>query len=536
MLANKLREMLHSNNLEFIMEAHSGLSARIVKNTGFSGIWASGLSLSASLGLRDSNEASWTQLLEILTQMKDASNLPILFDGDTGFGNFNNFRLLCKKLVERDIAGVCIEDKLFPKTNSFVNGESQKLEDIERFALKIKAGRSAVGDNLVIVARLESFITGRGIQDALNRAEAYANAGADAILVHSKLADVSQIQEFMNYWRASRFSKTPIIIVPTKYYSTPTEVFKHIGISLVIWANHNMRASIKAMEETSMEIFKSQSLMGVEGNIATVNHVFDLQNQSELTNAEKIYDQEGKYKAIILAATPGKKSLGDLISKKAKCALDFRGSTLIDEVGASIKKYTSEMVAVFGYEAENTANSTSLFRDNFAVNNDWQSSSEVDSLRVGLSHYDDEDYIRNLIICYGDTLISESAIRKAVLADNCDAAIIVSSKPDELISANNIEVPYPIGLMFEQDECVRLDQAASAKTSARFSGFICIKSSIMVEAIKHMIDDDELPLDYSLVEILNSLAFQDYRIKVFFSNEDIIDINSVDDYKDMAKC
>ena len=83
--------------------------------------------------------------------MKDASNLPILFDGDTGFGNFNNFRLLCKKLVERDIAGVCIEDKLFPKTNSFVNGESQKLEDIERFALKIKAGRSAVGDNLVIV-------------------------------------------------------------------------------------------------------------------------------------------------------------------------------------------------------------------------------------------------------------------------------------------------------------------------------------------------------------------------------------------------
>ncbi len=112
--------MLHSNELEFLMEAHSGLSARIVEEAGFKGIWGSGLSISASLGVRDSNEASWTQVLEVCEHMSDASTLPILLDADTGYGNFNNARLLVKKLEQRNIAGACIEDKLFPKTNSII--------------------------------------------------------------------------------------------------------------------------------------------------------------------------------------------------------------------------------------------------------------------------------------------------------------------------------------------------------------------------------------------------------------------------------
>src|SRR5512137_3037256 len=125
--ASRLRRMLASGGLEFIMEAHNGLSAKIVEEAGFKGIWASGLTTSASLGVRDNNEASWTQVLEVLEFMSDATSIPILVDGDTGYGNFNNARRLVRKLEQRGIAGVCVEDKLFPKTNSFISGESQPL-------------------------------------------------------------------------------------------------------------------------------------------------------------------------------------------------------------------------------------------------------------------------------------------------------------------------------------------------------------------------------------------------------------------------
>src|SRR5437868_2396632 len=141
-----LRRELLSPTLSFLMEAHSGLSAKIVEEAGFAGVWASGLSISAMLGLRDNNEASWTQVLDVAEFMNDASRLPILLDGDTGYGNFNSVRRLVRKLEQRGIAGVCIEDKLFPKSNSFVRGTSQPLADIEEFCGKIRAGKDSQSD------------------------------------------------------------------------------------------------------------------------------------------------------------------------------------------------------------------------------------------------------------------------------------------------------------------------------------------------------------------------------------------------------
>src|SRR6195952_74769 len=136
----RLREMLQGNQLEFLMEAHNGLSARIVREAGFKAIWGSGLSISAQYGVRDNNEASWTQVVDMLEFMADASDLPILLDGDTGYGNFNNVRRLVRKLEQRGIAGVCIEDKIFPKTNSFIGGERQPLAEMDEFCGKNKAG------------------------------------------------------------------------------------------------------------------------------------------------------------------------------------------------------------------------------------------------------------------------------------------------------------------------------------------------------------------------------------------------------------
>src|SRR3954467_1098218 len=155
----QMKELITSPTLDFLMEAHNGLSARIVEEAGFRGIWASGLSISAALGVRDNNEASWTQVLEVVEFMSDATRIPILLDADTGYGNFNNMRRLVKKLEQRGVAAVCIEDKLFPKTNSFINSERQPLADLEEFAGKIKAVKDGQSDpDFSLVARLEGFI------------------------------------------------------------------------------------------------------------------------------------------------------------------------------------------------------------------------------------------------------------------------------------------------------------------------------------------------------------------------------------------
>ena len=115
------------------------LKVELFLSVGFKGIWGSGLSISASLGVRDSNEASWTQVLDVVEYMSDATTRPLLLDADTGYGNFNNARRLVRKLEQRGVAGACLEDKLFPKTNSLLDGRAQPLADINEFALKIKA-------------------------------------------------------------------------------------------------------------------------------------------------------------------------------------------------------------------------------------------------------------------------------------------------------------------------------------------------------------------------------------------------------------
>jgi phosphoenolpyruvate phosphomutase len=278
----QLKELIQMKDLGFIMEAHSGLSAKIVEETGFSGIWASGLSISAALGVRDCNEASWTQVLEVVEFMSDCTKIPILLDGDTGYGNFNNARRLVRKLEQRGVAGVCIEDKLFPKTNSFI-GDGQPLADITEFCGKIAAMKSAQTDpDFQVVARVEALIAGWGLDEALKRAEAYQAAGADAILIHSKKSNISDIENFSKVWN----KRHPLVVVPTKYYNTPTQVFRDLGINLVIWANHNLRASIMAMKDISRKIHEQQSLIQIEKTIPSVDEVFRLQNEEELRLAE----------------------------------------------------------------------------------------------------------------------------------------------------------------------------------------------------------------------------------------------------------
>merc|ERR1711934_416765 len=288
----QLRELFEGPELGYLMEAHNGLSAKIVQEAGFKAIWASGLSISAALGVRDNNEASWTQVLDVMDFMTECTDIPILLDGDTGYGNFNNARRLIGKLERADVAGVCLEDKLFPKTNSFIDGELQPLADIAEFCGKIMACKDTQKDpDFMVVARLEAFITGYGLEEAYKRADAYHRAGADAILCHSKKKDDSDIADFMNAWG----DRCPVVIVPTKYPNVPVSRFEELGVSAVIWANHNMRASVHAMQQTTKEIYDKTSLATLEAGegpvqIVPVSEVFRIQNTSELKEAENKYD------------------------------------------------------------------------------------------------------------------------------------------------------------------------------------------------------------------------------------------------------
>ena len=209
----QFRRLLQSDELEFLLDAHNGITARIGEEAGFKGLWAGGLCMSAQYGVRDNNEASWTQVLEMLEFMADAVQIPILLDGDTGYGNFNNVRRLVRKLQQRDVAAVCIEDKIFPKTNSFIDGKKQKLADIDEFCSRIKAGKDAqLDDDFCIITRVEAFIAGWGLGEALRRAEAYHAAGADGILIHSALSAPTEILAFKKEWG----ERCPVVIVPTK--------------------------------------------------------------------------------------------------------------------------------------------------------------------------------------------------------------------------------------------------------------------------------------------------------------------------------
>ncbi|MEX3824567.1 phosphoenolpyruvate mutase, partial [Paraburkholderia sp. BR14262] len=389
----RLRQMLTSNELEFLMEAHNGLSARIAREAGFKAIWGSGLSISAQFGVRDNNEASWTQVVDNLEFMADASDLPILLDGDTGYGNFNNVRRLVRKLEQRGIAGVCIEDKVFPKTNSFIGGEAQPLADIDEFCGKIKAGKdSQTDEHFSIVARVEALIAGWGMDEALKRAEAYRQAGADAILIHSKLSKADEILTFAREWAG----RGPLVIVPTKYYSTPTEVFRKAGISTVIWANHQIRAAVSAMQAVTKTIYDTQTLVDIEDRIATVNEIFRLQDADEYSEAEDRYlsaTSRGAGSAIVLAASRGS-GLDAYTEDKPKVMLPVAGKPLLRWLVDAFKKQSvNDITVVGGYKAEaiDTAGIKLVRNERFAQTN------ELASLACAVGALDNDT-----VISYGD--------------------------------------------------------------------------------------------------------------------------------------
>ena len=415
----QFRHLLQSDQLEFICEAHNGLSAKIVQEAGFKGIWASGLSISAQFGVRDNNEASWTQVLETIEFMSDAASIPILLDGDTGYGNFNNMQRLVRKLEQRKIAAVCIEDKLFPKTNSFIKGDAQPMADMHEFCGKIKAGKDAQSDpDFSIIARVEAFICGWGLAEALRRAEAYRQAGADGILIHSALAVPDEILAFKQEWG----NRCPVIIVPTKYYATPTDVFRQHGFSIVIWANHLLRSSVSAMQKTARTLKEQEHLLSIEDKVAPVSEIFRLQNAAELQEAEDRYLPKGAEDTcgIVLAASRGHE-LGELTEQQPKTMVKIQGTPILAHIVDAYNAVgVKDIVVVRGYKKE-TVNLPNL---TYVDNDDYADTGELASLLKGLQSR--KDRAQQTLISYGDVLFN-TYIPQSLCQEADDCVIFLDS-------------------------------------------------------------------------------------------------------------
>jgi phosphoenolpyruvate phosphomutase len=526
--SSQLRAMLQSSQTEFIMEAHNGLSARIVEEAGFKGIWASGLALSAQHAVRDNNELSWTQVVDTLEFMSDATSIPILLDGDTGYGDFNNMRRLVAKLETRHIAGVCIEDKLFPKTNSFIQGERQPLEDVETFCGKIQAGKEAqLDDDFCIVARVEALIAGWGLDEALRRGEAYRRAGADAILIHSKHSRPDEILQFAKEWA----NRAPLVIVPTKYYATPTEVFRQHKISLVIWANHLIRSAITAMQATARQIHDDETLLDVEGQVATVSEIFRLQGADELLEAEKRYARSARpeVKAVILAASRGQ-GLDQLTQDKPKVMIPVAGKPVLRRLVDKFKgQGVNEIIVIAGYKAE----AIDVKGIEVVVNPDWETTGELASLYQAVSRLEDDT-----VLLYGDLLFRTYILNNLLDWDEPLLAVVDSS-PLEQAQGNTNDLAYcsvpDDRAMYQQN--VSLLHVSAEKNwegrvpDGRWIGLLRIRGEGRAQVLDAMETLKKRPgfERLGLPDLINLLIAERHAPQVQYISGHWMDLNNLDD-------
>ena len=284
-MANALRVKIASGELVTVMAAHNPLSARLAEEAGFDGIWASGFELSAAYGVPDASLLSFTQHLEMTRAMIEQVAIPLVADLDTGYGNAINVGHVVGAYARAGSAAVVIEDKTFPKDTSLLAGARQELVRVAEFQGKIAAARATgAGYDLLVIARTEALIADLGIEEALQRGAAYAEAGADLLLIHSKRKTPDEIVTFTERWPGT----VPLVIVPTAYPQLTEAKVRALGkIAVVIYANHAVRAAVRAMREVFAAIRRDGGIHHVDQRIASVEDIFSLQRVPAMKAAEK---------------------------------------------------------------------------------------------------------------------------------------------------------------------------------------------------------------------------------------------------------
>ena len=281
----KLRKMLSTKPMVRVLEAHNGLTGLIVEKTkvnsgdkikSFDGIWISSLCDSTAKGKPDIELVDLTSRLNTVNEILEVTTKPIILDGDTG-GKIEHFIYTVRSLERLGVSAIIIEDKVGLKKNSLFGTDVEQSQDsIEHFQAKIRAGkRVQVTDDFMIIARIESLILKTGLDDALERAEAYIEAGADGIMIHSKEKEPDEILAFCKEYNKFE-DRVPLVVVPSSYNAITEKELINAGVNIVIYANHLIRSAYPAMAKTAESILLNERSLEAEEYTMPIKEILTL--------------------------------------------------------------------------------------------------------------------------------------------------------------------------------------------------------------------------------------------------------------------
>ena len=429
----KLKALLSEREIIRVLEAHNGLSGIIANNAciegqsnqvpvqrEFDAIWESSLTDSASKGHPDIEVVSFDSRLQSINEILAVTHKPMIVDGDTG-GDANNFEYMVTKLERAGVSAVIIEDKVFPKRNSLEPGVQQMLQEPEIFSQKIQRGKSAqISTDFMIIARLESLIAGKSVDDALFRAQIYLEAGADGVMIHSKEKDPAQIMEFAKHYQKMTQKincKKPMVCVPTTYNTLTEDELRAAGFSIVIYANHLLRSANKAMEETARTILLNQRSFEVDPICSPVREIFQTVGFLEVKEKDKL-DGSSKNIPIIIPAAGEDPSLSSILNGKPKSMFEIAGKTLLDwQISALNSNNLTNITVITGYKSREMKAEDITFQEN----KNYKRGSELHSLMEAR-----KKMTSGFIMLYSDILFEENIMSK-ILACQEDIVLVVDN-------------------------------------------------------------------------------------------------------------
>tara|TARA_B100000745_G_scaffold130306_1_gene84927 strand:- start:1359 stop:2285 length:927 start_codon:yes stop_codon:yes gene_type:complete len=289
--ADILRELIESKPILKVMGAFDSMSAKLVEINGFDAIWAGSFAISATHALPDASILTMTEFLNVSSNIVQSCKIPVIADCDTGYGGPSNVSHTVKKFELAGVAAICIEDKTFPKQNSLLKNGKQKLISEKEFVAKILAAKEAKSNkNFMIIARTEALIAELGMNEALQRATAYQNAGADAILIHSKKETPDEVFEFSESWKG----KIPLVVVPTTYPTVGIDELIKNKFKMTIYANQTLRVAYSAMNNMLREMKDCERISDIKQEMSSMEDIFELQKMYELKNQEKMIEDNLK--------------------------------------------------------------------------------------------------------------------------------------------------------------------------------------------------------------------------------------------------
>ncbi len=411
----KLRALLQRPGIVKAVGAHDALSAKVIQESGFDAIWASGFGISASLKcIPDASFITSTEQLEVERNMAEAVSIPIIADCDTGYGNALNVMRTVHDHERAGIAAICIEDNVYPKRCSFYAGVRRELISTEEHCGKIRAAKAAQTlADFMVIARTEALIAGWGQEEALKRAEAYAEAGADAVLIHSKSKTFEELRAV-----AHKFSgRVPLVVVPTIFDGVAAEELEEAGFKIVIYANQMVRASIRAMRD-ALGVLKQDTRPGaVNDRIVPLKEVYDLVGVPKMETEEREFlPVGGQQVTAIIAAAGFEKQLLPLIQDKPKCLLDIKGKTILERQVATLNECDIKNIAlVRGYKKETITLPNIRYYDN----DTYEQTGDLYSLFCAQN-----EMKGRCLFLYGD-IIFENAVLGKLLKSAADISLVV---------------------------------------------------------------------------------------------------------------